>query len=87
MPPALPFWEILLDKPQVSLIDKRSRLQRVIRPLPPQIAVSQLAKLVVYDRHQLVERGMVSSAPAQQELCDLIGGRRSHNFQLRWLAS
>jgi len=26
MPPALPFGEILLDQPQVCLIDKRSRL-------------------------------------------------------------
>src|SRR5215468_6662868 len=64
MPPALPFGKILLDQPQVSLIDKRGRLQCVIRALPAQIAVSQLAKLLVYDRHQLVERSLFASAPA-----------------------
>src|SRR5262249_54808263 len=51
VPPALPLGEILFDQPQVSLIDKRGRLQRVIRALPAQIAVSQLTEFLVYDRH------------------------------------
>src|SRR5262249_5461968 len=64
MSPALPFGEILLDQPQVGLIDERGRLQGVIRALPAKIAVSQFMKLLEYDRHQLVERGLVASAPA-----------------------
>src|SRR5262245_65687124 len=81
MPPALPFGKILLDQPQVSLVDQRSRLQRVIRTLPAQVAVSQLVKLLVYDRHQLGERGLFASASTKQKLRDFMG-RRMHYFHI-----
>jgi hypothetical protein len=43
--------------------------------------VGQLVKLLVYDRHQLGERGLFASAPTKQKLRDFMG-RSMHNFQI-----
>ena len=78
MLPALPFGEILFDQPQVGLIDKRGRLQRVIGSFAAEIALRQLAQFPIDDGQQLGERRLVALAPAQQQHGDFVGRRHLH---------
>ena len=51
---AFPLHPVYVHKPQISLVDKRCRLQHVTGSLPTHIEPGKATKLVVHERHQLV---------------------------------
>src|SRR5882762_4117335 len=63
----LPMDATLIDQLHVDLVDERGRLKRVIVPFLAKVLPSEMMKLVVDERHELVERGTITSAPAIQE--------------------
>ena len=58
----------LIDQPQVNLVDEHRGLERVARTLTHHVAPRETAQLVVHERHELVECGLVTRAPVAQEL-------------------
>jgi hypothetical protein len=58
--PVLPLHRVLLDQPEVGLVDERGRLERVVRPLNREIVASEAAQLRVHRRGHLVESGLAS---------------------------
>ena len=64
---ALPI-DVLIDEPEVALVDERGRLQCVIVPLPTEIACSAGPQVSVNQLEKIVAGLSVSTSPgAQQE--------------------
>lgn len=61
--PVLPGDACLIYKPDVCLVNKRGGLQRVVRSLATQIALSEAAQLTVDHRQQVIKRGLVTFVP------------------------
>src|SRR5581483_11195619 len=64
---------LVAEQLQISFVDERRRLQRVVWPLAPHIARSQRPQLVINEHEQLVEGFGASSAPRFQQLSNLRG--------------
>src|SRR5205814_2893423 len=64
----LPAWTGLIGQPQISLVDQRSRLERVVGTLSAHMTVSDAPELLIDQRGQLDESGTVSVTPVHQEL-------------------
>ena len=69
----------LIDEPRVRFVDERGRLQRVVRPFAAHVRARQPAQLLVDDGRQLVERGLVTAAPVDQQASD-VAGRIAHDW-------
>jgi len=54
---------LLIDQTNVRFVDQRGRLQRVALSFPAHVAAGEPVQLVVDQRIQLVERGLISVAP------------------------
>jgi hypothetical protein len=63
---------VLSDEPHISFVNERGGLQSVCGALSLKIAASDVAQLIIDDRHQLIERGTVTLAPIREELRDII---------------
>ena len=66
--PILPGHSLLIDQPQVDLVDEGRRNERVIRAFPPQLAARNPPQLSVDLRQQLLERGGISLGPSYEQL-------------------
>ena len=58
-------WFALVRQTQISLVDQRRRLQRVIGTLPLHIMMSETSKFLINERGQLLERSIVPMAPVR----------------------
>ena len=84
MSAVLPVHLSLIDKAQISLVDKRGRLQSVTRALQPQVAVGHAAQFLIYGANYIIQCLAVSTAPGNQPLGDLL--MRLVDFLMwRWL--
>ena len=57
---------MLVDKPQVHLVDKRRWLQRVVGPFAPKLAGGYATELRIDEWQQLIERTLIASTPLTQ---------------------
>ena len=60
---------MLIDKPQVSLIDERGGLQRVTGPLARKLARGNLLEFEINERLQLIERRAVARLRLPEQSC------------------
>jgi hypothetical protein len=51
---------MLINEPHISLVDKRGRLQSMIRALAPEIAGGDAAQFVIDERKKRIQRGAVA---------------------------
>ena len=63
-------------------MDERRRLDRVARPLPPDVARGQPAEFAVDERDELLQRGRVTASRLFDETGDGAGGRAGHSAAL-----
>ena len=66
MRPVLPLDVFDVDEPQVGLVDERRGLKRVAGPLVAHVPSRNPAQLVVDERDELIEGGLLSASPGQQ---------------------
>jgi len=69
----------LVDKAQVSLMDKSRTLQRVTRSLTFHVAPSEPPKLLIKQRREQLRCAFVTVAPISEELSYLLGGYFGQN--------
>ena len=74
-----------IDQPEVRLVDKRRRLERVSLPLACHLPAGQSPQLAVNERHQLLERLLIAAAPRDEQIGD-VRRRRSLRGTPAWLA-
>src|SRR5215471_13955613 len=55
---------------EVGFINQSGGLKRVFRSLVPHVSASDAAQLVVYERHQLIERSLIPPAPGIKQTGD-----------------
>ena len=70
-------------QPHVCFVDKRCRLKRVARPLPRHLSPRQPSQLVVDDRKELLQRGLVAVFPSGEEMRDVMAGHIGHGDRPR----
>jgi hypothetical protein len=59
---------LLLDEPEVCLIDQSRRLQRVANTFSTHVAMGQPAQLLIDEWHQALECRLISSTPVDEQL-------------------
>jgi hypothetical protein len=67
MSPTSPFDATPVNEAHEHLVDERGRLQRVTGAFMAHVAASQLAKLVLDERHQLVGGTMITASPGLEQ--------------------
>jgi hypothetical protein len=77
MRPILPLDVLVIDQPQISLVDQRRSLQRVPPTFVAHVMVRHPAQFLVNQRHQAVESALVAIAPIEQQSGDVLR-RGSH---------
>src|SRR5207249_3206501 len=79
---ALPVWIGLVGQTQISLVDQRCRLQRVVRTLSFHVMMSETSEFFIDQRGQFREGGIIALTPMCQELGHslLRDRRRIHNL-------
>ena len=70
----LPIRASLVDESKVGLVDQGGRLQDVSRLLAPKPGRRPASQFLVDDRHQLVPRGQIASAPRVQKSRHIVVG-------------
>ncbi len=60
-----------IDQAQIGLVDERRGLQRVAGTLSRHVAMREPVEFVVHQRHQPIQRLLVSLIPGQQQFSDL----------------
>jgi hypothetical protein len=68
-----------INQPQIGLVDQRRGLQRVARLLAVHVVSGQSAQLFINQRHELLQRQLIASAPGQQQMSDFLDRRLRHN--------
>jgi hypothetical protein len=79
----LPLHLLEIDQPQVRFVDKRCRLKRVARPLRRHLSPRQPSQLVVDDRKELLQCGLVAVFPFGEEARDVMAGHIGHGDRPR----
>src|SRR5262245_20001981 len=74
----LPVDVLPVDKPYESLINQSSRLQRMLRTLPPHVVTGELTQLPVDNGREFLQCFLVPIAPILQQACEF--ARRGHGF-------
>lgn len=64
---ALPVNAAMVDEPQIGLVNKRRRLERVVAPLPAQIACRARSQISMDQTEGIVARLNVSECPRAQQ--------------------
>jgi hypothetical protein len=67
-----PMHVLLIYDANVSLVDQGGGLQSMAFPFPAHVAAREPVQLVVDQRIQLVERGLIAIAPFSEQLRDLV---------------
>ena len=62
----LPLWQVLLGQAYVRFMNQRGALQGVIGAFLLKIAAGDAVEFVIDERHQRIERGLVSATPAHK---------------------
>ena len=70
----LPAYVLPIDQPQVGLVDERRRLEDVSRALARHVSRREAMQLLVNQRRQRLERGLVAAAPRGEQLRDVRRG-------------
>jgi hypothetical protein len=65
-----------VEEPEVGFVDQGFGFERVRATLAAQVAVRDGAQLVVDERHQRVQRGLVARAPLDEQFRHAFRGRR-----------
>ena len=65
---AFPLHLTRINQTQISFIDQRRRLHQVAGPLVAHEMMRQPAQFLVDERHQLIERRLISASPGEQQL-------------------
>ena len=68
----LPLWRGIAGELEVSVVEQRGGLQRVVRSLPVHVMPRQALELRLHERNQLLQCTRVSIAPVGEELRDLL---------------
>ena len=69
----LPLRQVLLRHAYVRFMNQRGALQGVIGAFFLKIAAGDAVEFVVDERHQQIERGLISATPAHQQFSNLFG--------------
>ena len=70
----LPGGPVLIDQPQVRLVDERGRLQRMPRALAAELGRGAPPELLVHEGNQTIARACVPGAPRVEQRCDIAAG-------------
>ena len=81
----LPVHLFEIDQPQVGFVDERGRLKRVAWPLSRHLSPRQPSQLLVDDRHELLQRGLVAVFPSGEETRDVMAGHIGHGVGLTFV--
>lgn len=65
--PILPVNPLMVDQPQIGLVNERRRLERVVAPLPAQLACRARPQVSMDQIEQIVARLNVSARPRAQQ--------------------
>ena len=65
--PISPLDALAVNEPYEHLIDERRRLQRVTGAFTAHVAASQLAELVLDERHQLIDGTVITASPGLEQ--------------------
>ena len=60
-----------VDEPQVRFVDQRRRLETMVGALLRHAPPRDLVQFAVHERHELLEGGLVTAAPRQQQARNL----------------
>ena len=71
----LPLRDVVAHQANVSFVDQSRALQGVVGTFALQVVVGDLTQFGVDQRNQIVERLLISAAPADKELRNLLLGR------------
>jgi hypothetical protein len=71
-----------IDQPQVCFVDERCRLKRVAWPFPGHLSPRQPSQLLVDDRNELLQRGLVAVFPSGEETRDGMARHIDHGISL-----
>src|SRR6185295_6536807 len=72
--PVLPNHPVLIDQPQICLIDKFGRLKCGRMSLAAQPGCGTTTKFLVNERHQPVTRAHIATTPGAEQLGHIFGG-------------
>jgi hypothetical protein len=72
LPATLPLHVLLIDEPQKGFVHERRALQGVFGALAPQVLLRHVPQLLVNERHQLTEGGLIAGTPFNQQLRNAI---------------
>jgi hypothetical protein len=85
MSPVLPLDPSVIYESKVCLVDQRRRLQRVVATFARHVPTGDAAQLLINQRHQLRQRGLVAVAPVDEQLAHGLGGACFHHWDTgRW---
>ena len=73
--PILPLDPVLIDQLEEGLVDQSGGLQGVILPLVSHVPLRLSVQLIVDHGHEVLEGGLISAAPVQEQLCDVASSR------------
>jgi hypothetical protein len=73
-------------EPEVSLMDQRSGLQRVPRPLTRHAPVSEPVKLFIDDGNEDVERCRITISPVSEQFCNVNFRPHAGNWRRKYNA-
>ena len=72
-----PIDALLVDEPEVGLVDERGGLERVVRAFAPHVCAGEPAQLGVDEGKELLVGGPVALAPVDEEPRDVVAGSRA----------
>lgn len=81
-PPAHP---VVVNQPDVCLIDQRRSLKSVSGSLTPHALMSHSAQFFVDERDQLIQGSSVAAAPIQQQASYIVLREPRHICPLLWM--
>lgn len=67
----LPAGLVPAEEPHTHLVDECRRLKGEIPPFPGEVPQGQAMQLVVNERHELLERQLVTAAPSSKQTGDV----------------
>src|SRR6266496_1421980 len=80
--PILPVHLARAEQAQIHFVDERGGLERVVRRFPRHVQVRGPMQVLVDQRHEGVERALISSRPRAQQASNILRGLLGHAFKL-----
>ena len=83
----LPVHLLDVDQPDVGFVDEGGRLQRVAGALVRHVPARHAAELFMDERYQLLQRGLITTAPVDEQPGDRMRCAGTVNYHTRTRSS